>query len=59
MLIGRSEETAQLNALLQQVRGGLGGAVVLRGEAGIGKTVLLNALVDAAGDLSAVRLEGV
>jgi predicted ATPase len=59
VLIGRSEETAQLNALLQQVRGGLGGAVVLRGEAGIGKTALLNALVDAAGDLSAVRLEGV
>jgi DNA-binding CsgD family transcriptional regulator len=59
VLIGRSRETAQLNALLQGVRGGLGGAVVLRGEAGIGKTALLNAVIDAAGGLSVVRLEGV
>ena len=54
VLIGRNEETACLNALLGQVRGGLGGAVVLRGEAGIGKTALARALArrdaDAADD---------
>jgi DNA-binding CsgD family transcriptional regulator len=59
VLIGRTEEIAQLGTLLEGVRGGLGGAVVLRGEAGIGKTALLNALMDAAGDLTVVRLEGV
>jgi DNA-binding CsgD family transcriptional regulator len=58
-LIGRNEEIEELDALLGLVRGGLGGAVVLRGEAGIGKTALLNSLIDAAGDLSVIRLEGV
>jgi DNA-binding CsgD family transcriptional regulator len=58
VLIGRREELEELKLLLQQVRGGLGGAVVLRGEAGIGKTALLNALIDTAGDLSVLRLEG-
>jgi len=59
MLIGRNEETAALDALLDQVRGGMSGAVVLRGEAGIGKTALLNATVGSAHDLLVVRLEGI
>jgi DNA-binding CsgD family transcriptional regulator len=59
VLIGRSEEMAELEALLDHVRGGMSGAVVLRGEAGIGKTALLNALVEAAGDLVALRIEGI
>jgi DNA-binding CsgD family transcriptional regulator len=59
MLIGRSAEMAQLAALLEQVRAGMSGAVLLRGEAGIGKTALLNAVADAAGDLSVMRLEGI
>ena len=37
----------------------MSGAVVLRGEAGIGKTALLNATVDSAQDLSVIRLEGI
>jgi len=37
----------------------MSGALVLRGEAGIGKTALLNSMVEAAGDLSVVRLEGI
>jgi predicted ATPase len=52
MLIGRSAETVQLKALLDQVRGGMSSALVLRGEPGIGKTALLNAVVDSAQDLS-------
>jgi DNA-binding CsgD family transcriptional regulator len=59
MLIGRTEELEKLKALLEQVRGGMSGAVVLRGEAGIGKTALLNAVVESAGDLLTVRLEGI
>ena len=59
MLIGRTEELEKLKALLEQVRGGMSGAVVLRGEAGIGKTALLNAVVESAGDLLIVRLEGI
>ena len=54
-----TEETAKLNTLLDQARGGMSGALVLRGEAGIGKTALLNSMVEAAGDLSVVRLEGI
>ena len=59
MLIGRSEETAKLTALLDQARAGMSGALVLRGEAGIGKTALLNATVESAEGLSVVRLEGI
>jgi DNA-binding CsgD family transcriptional regulator len=59
VLIGRSDEIAQCSRLLEQVREGMSGAVVLRGEAGIGKTALLNATAEAAGDLSVMRLGGV
>jgi DNA-binding CsgD family transcriptional regulator len=59
VLIGRSSELAHLKSLLEQVRGGMSGAVVLRGEAGIGKTALLSATIDAADDLSVIQLEGI
>jgi DNA-binding CsgD family transcriptional regulator len=59
MLIGRIEELEKLNDLLDQVRGGMSGAVVLRGEAGIGKSALLGAVVESAGDMRTIRLEGV
>jgi DNA-binding CsgD family transcriptional regulator len=59
VLIGRSEEMAELEALLHQVREGMSGAVVLRGEAGIGKTALLNEIVEAADDLVVLRIEGI
>src|SRR5438128_958362 len=39
-LLGRSEERQSLAILLGNAREGSGGAVVLRGEAGIGKSVL-------------------
>jgi len=59
MLIGRTEEIAKLDALLDQVRDGMSGVLVLRGEAGIGKTALLNATTLSAQDLSVTRLEGI
>jgi DNA-binding CsgD family transcriptional regulator len=59
MLIGRTEEIAKLNTVLDQVREGMSGALVLRGEAGIGKSALLNATIESAQDLSVIRLEGI
>lgn len=53
MLVGRAEETAQIQRLLAEASDGRGGALVLRGEAGIGKTALLD---DAAGGVGAFKV---
>ncbi|MEU2289066.1 ATP-binding protein, partial [Streptomyces sp. NPDC013178] len=42
MLLGRRELCTQLDGLVEAVRGGRSGVVVLRGEAGVGKTALLD-----------------
>lgn len=49
MLVGRATELAALQELLDAARGGHGGAMVVRGEPGIGKTALLATLDDAHG----------
>ncbi|WUH94786.1 AAA family ATPase [Streptomyces sp. NBC_00433] len=59
MLHGRDGEAAALRALLDGARAGHSGVLVLRGEAGIGKTALLDDLVAAAGDMTVVRGSGV
>jgi predicted ATPase len=41
MLVGRSAESARIDGLLNRVRGGTGGALVLLGEPGVGKSALL------------------
>jgi hypothetical protein len=48
MLIGRQRELGQLDSLLREARLGRGRALVLRGSAGIGKTVLLDHAVQQA-----------
>jgi DNA-binding CsgD family transcriptional regulator len=48
MLIGRERERRQLDALLRKARLGRGCALALRGNAGIGKTVLLDYAVRQA-----------
>ncbi|WP_210572025.1 LuxR family transcriptional regulator [Streptomyces sp. GESEQ-4] len=58
-LIGRQDECQLLEGLLAQVRAGQSGVVVLRGEAGIGKTELLNHLLDRATGCRVVRAAGV
>jgi hypothetical protein len=47
-LVGREGELAQIDALLDRVAGGHGCVVVVSGEAGIGKTALLDALAHRA-----------
>jgi hypothetical protein len=54
-LLGRDAELARLSTLLDRVRAGNSGALVLSGPAGIGKTELLDRMVDLAG--SGVRVE--
>src|SRR5436190_2042962 len=58
-LLGRAEECARLDALVGDVRQGESRSLVLRGEAGIGKTALLEYLVESASDLALVRAAGV
>ncbi|MFD3980219.1 ATP-binding protein [Streptomyces griseus] len=53
-LCGRGEETALLDELLAQARDGTGGALVLWGEPGVGKSALLRYVHDRAADF--VRL---
>ena len=48
MLVGRNTELAQIERLLADAREGRGGALVVRGEAGMGKTALLEHAVEAA-----------
>jgi hypothetical protein len=48
MLRGRQEECVVLDRLLNGSRVGRSGALVLRGEAGVGKTALLDYAVASA-----------
>ena len=59
ILVNRVRETAALSALLDAVRLGMSGALVLRGEAGIGKTALLDVTVSSASDFRVVRALGI
>jgi DNA-binding CsgD family transcriptional regulator len=58
-LLGRARECALLNDVVSAIRRGEGRSLVLRGEAGIGKTALLEYLVESASDLTVVRAVGV
>ena len=59
MLHGRRSECEVLGGLLEGVRGGRSAVLVLRGEAGVGKTALLDYVVASAADLRVVRAAGV
>src|SRR5262249_31785359 len=58
-LVGREAEQAEIERLLSSMRSGLGGGLVLRGDAGIGKTALLDHAVEAASDMQVLRLAGI
>ena len=56
---GRASECALLDELVGAVRRGESRSLVLRGEAGIGKTALLEYLIETASDLKVARATGV
>jgi hypothetical protein len=58
-LRGRAAECDLLDGLMADVRRGESRSLVLRGDAGIGKTALLNYLVDSASGLRVARGVGV
>ena len=58
-MAGRDSELAAIRELLSTVRDGLSATLVVRGAAGIGKTALLDACVQDAGDLDVVRVVGI
>src|SRR5919109_5002795 len=59
MLIGRETELAGLGRLLDSARGGTSGALLVRGEAGIGKTALLEHAAAAATGFRVLRATGI
>jgi DNA-binding CsgD family transcriptional regulator len=58
-LLGRTRERALLDGLIADVRRGESRSLLLRGEAGIGKTALLEYLTGSALDLTVLRAVGV
>jgi DNA-binding CsgD family transcriptional regulator len=58
-LLGRERERAALDRLVESARDGYGGALVVHGEPGVGKTALLDDSVEKATTLRIVRSAGV
>ncbi len=58
-LLGRIDECRALDGVVATVRGGRSAVLVLRGDAGIGKTALLGHLSQAADGLRLIRCAGV
>ena len=58
-LLGRRHECESLHQLLEDVRGGQSRVLVLRGEAGVGKTALLEYLAANASECRIARAAGV
>ena len=58
-LRGRARERAALDKLIEDVRGGESRSLVVRGDAGIGKTALLEYLIGSASDFTVIRAMGV
>jgi len=58
-LYGRASECAVLDSLVSAIRRGESRSLVVRGEAGTGKTALLEYLTDSASDLTILRAVGV
>ena len=55
MLRGRRDECAVLDRLLDGARAGHSGVLVLNGEAGVGKSALLDYAIASAPDLRVLR----
>ena len=58
-LRGRTSECRALDRLLESARAGLSATLVLRGEPGVGKTALLDYIVERASDCRLARVASV
>jgi AAA ATPase domain len=58
-LVGRERECTPIERLLANAREGLSGSLVVRGEAGLGKTALLGYAADRASGMRVLRVTGV
>lgn len=59
MLHGRAEELATLTNVVESARGGRAAAIVVRGEAGVGKSALVDELTAQSEDVQVLRTRGV
>jgi DNA-binding CsgD family transcriptional regulator len=59
MLLDRLTERAALGQLLEAARGGRSGALVVHGEAGVGKTALLEDAIASAAGMGITRVAGI
>src|SRR5262245_35384198 len=59
MLVGRSGETSSIDRLLAGARAGQSGVLVVRGEAGVGKSALLEQAVGRADGFAVLRAVGI
>jgi DNA-binding CsgD family transcriptional regulator len=59
LLVGRDAERERIDRLVDGARRGQSGVLVLRGEAGIGKTALLRYAIERADSMLVVRATGV
>jgi hypothetical protein len=59
VLLGRASEREALDRLLENVRGGQSAVLVIRGEAGVGKTALLHHCARQAAGFRVARIAGV
>jgi predicted ATPase len=59
MLLGRAAEQRRLEEMLADARRGRSSVLVLRGEAGIGKTTLLDYAEQRAADMTVLRCVGI
>jgi DNA-binding CsgD family transcriptional regulator len=59
VLVGREPDCARIDELLGRARRGRSGALVIRGEAGLGKTALLDYAAERAEGMTVVRALGV
>jgi DNA-binding CsgD family transcriptional regulator len=59
VFVGREQERARIDRLLQEARAGKSGALLLHGEAGIGKTALMRWGIGQATGLRVLRARGI
>src|ERR1700722_18598137 len=59
MLVGRSSELEELRDVIERARSGGSATLVIRGEPGVGKTVLLDEVEALAHDFRVIRTDGI